>query len=408
MTETLIDLRFTYTPQQNQIFFGSDDYRFIIVPKGRRFGATQGAIQAACEWAIEGESVLWGDTINSNIDRYFDRYARPVLKDLDYNFNRQQKQLTFPFCKGHIDFRSADNPENWEGFGYKRVILNEAGIILKNEYLYTNAVLPMLMDYPDSRLYALGVPKGKVGKDKKRDHPFYILYKNALNKVPGYIHYDYTSYDNPFLSSDDIAMLESEIRRMNPAMVDQEINGKFVDGAGGTMWSPEMIRHVDRVPELKTIVVAVDPSGSKDGDEVGIIGIGIGDNGNLYVLSDRTKGCTPREWATLCTNELHALKGNCIVAERNYGGDMVKANIRSVDDMVRVVEVNASRGKDIRAEPIVSMYEDGKVFHVRGLHKLENEMLTWVPNVGKSPNRVDALVWGATHLAGNNIESWTL
>ena len=406
MPETVIDLELTYTPQQSKIFFGSDDYRFIIVPKGRRFGATQGAIQAGCEWAMDGEPVLWGDTINSNIDRYFERYARPVLKGVDYNYNKQQKQLTFSFSDGFIDFRSADNPENWEGFGYKRILLNEAGIILKNSYLYTNAVLPMLMDYPDSRLYALGVPKGKIGKDKN-EHPFYTLYKNALNKLPGYTHYDFTSYDNPFLSSDDIAMLESEIRRMNPAMVDQEINGKFVDGAGGTMWSPEMIRHVDSVPELEAIVVAVDPSGSKDGDEVGIVGIGRGYNGNLYLLSDRTKGCTPLEWATISTNELRALKGNCIVAERNYGGDMVKANIRSADRLVKVAEVNASRGKDIRAEPIVTLYEDAKVYHVRGLHTLENEMLTWVPGVGKSPNRVDALVWGATYLS-MKPEGWVL
>lgn len=77
---------------------------------------------------------------------------------------------------------------------------------------------------------------------------------------------------------------------------------------------------------------------------------------------------------------------------------MVKANILSVNRNVRVIEVNASRGKEVRAEPIVSLYEQGKVFHDKGLYKLENEMLTWVPGIGKSPNRVDALVWAITEL----------
>ena len=401
----------TYTKQQNQVFFLSDAYRFIIVPKGRRFGATQGAMFAAIEWAgVDGEPVLWGDTINGNIERYVDRYAKPALNKsgIDFKYNIQQKKMTFGHNDGFIDFRSADNPENWEGFGYKRIILNEAGIILKNTYLYTNAVLPMMMDFPDSRMYALGVPKGKTLKSKGtatvKEHPFYTLFKSAQNNYPGYVAYQYTSYDNRFLSKDDIAVLEAEIRRMNPAMVDQEIYGKFVDGANGTFWEPSMIRHVDKVPYLKTIAIGVDPSGSKDGDEVGIIGAGVAENGNVYILSDRTKGCTPLEWATICTNELHALKANVIVAERNYGGDMVKYTIKTVDKNVRVVEVNASRGKDVRAEPVVSLYEDNKVFHTRGLRALENEMLGWVPGVGKSPNRIDALVWAVTYLIGNQQE----
>lgn len=399
------NLDLTYTPQQIEVFFNSGDYRFIVVPKGRRFGATQGAIHAAIEWSISGEPVLWGDTINSNIDRYFERYAKPVLRnaEISYNYNVQQKKLTYEDSPGFIDFRSADRPENWEGFGYKRIILNEAGIILKNEYLYTNAVLPMLMDFPDSRLYALGVPKGKKGKDKKSDHPFWTLYKNAKNNLPGYVVYEYSSYDNPLLSAADIEMLEKEIRRMNPAMVDQEIYGKFVDGATGTMWTPDMIHHADHIPELVKIGVAVDPSGSKEGDEVGIVSGGVSKTGDVYILSDVSKQSSPREWALLCTNEYQRLRANAIIAEKNYGGQMVRYTINTIDRNAKVIEVNASRGKDIRAEPIVGKYEDGKVFHAKGLHGLENEMLTWVPGVGKSPNRVDALVWLITYLTNMTV-----
>jgi phage terminase large subunit-like protein len=64
--------------------------------------------------------------------------------------------------------------------------------------------------------------------------------------------------------------------------------------------------------------------------------------------------------------------------------------------------VQSRRGKVIRAEPIVTLYERGKVFHVgqRGdLALLEEELTTWVPGHGDSPNRLDALVHAATDLA---------
>ena len=392
-------IELTYTPAQMKVFFEIPaDVRYVVVTKGRRFGATQGATNACIEWCLEGKHILWGDTINSNIDRYFDRYFAPALNrnQIEYNYQRQSKQLNIG--AGYIDFRSADRPENWEGFGYDVIFLNEAGIILNNKYLYSNAVLPMLMDSPKSILIAAGVPKGKhcKGADKREDeHPFYTLYKAAQNKSPHYILHEYSSYDNPLLSADQIKELEIEIGRMSPGMVEQEIYGKFVDSVSGVLWTADMIRHADRPTEFDKIVIGVDPSGSKDGDEVGIVAVGkSGDK--YYVLSDRSGGYTPLQWGTIIKNEYESLRANTVVVERNFGGDMVKSIIKNVDQSIRVKEVVASRGKDVRAEPVVGMYEDGRVCHTRGLHRLENEMLSWVPGLGKSPNRVDALVWAIT------------
>jgi len=394
-------IELTYTPAQMKVFFEIPaDVRYVVVTKGRRFGATQGATNACIEWCLEGKHILWGDTINSNIDRYFDRYFVPALyrNQIEYNYQRQSKQLNISFGAGYIDFRSADRPENWEGFGYDVIFLNEAGIILNNKYLYSNAVLPMLMDSPKSILIAAGVPKGKhcKGVDKREDeHPFYTLYKAAQNKSPHYILHEYSSYDNPLLSADQIKELEIEIGRMSPGMVEQEIYGKFVDSVSGVLWTADMIRHADRPTEFDKIVIGVDPSGSKDGDEVGIVAVGkSGDK--YYVLSDRSGGYTPLQWGTIIKNEYESLRANTVVVERNFGGDMVKSIIKNVDQSIRVKEVVASRGKDVRAEPVVGMYEDGRVCHTRGLHRLENEMLSWVPGLGKSPNRVDALVWAIT------------
>jgi len=394
-------IELTYTPQQEKIFFDyPSDAKFQIVTKGRRFGATKGAANAFIEWACEGQHLLWGDTINSNIDRYIERYFLPVLKGtgLRHQYRKQQKQLNIE--NGYIDFRSADRPENWEGFGYDKIFLNEAGIILKNKYLYTNAVLPMLMDSPDSLLIAAGVPKGYRTKDGE-EHPFYTLYKNAKNNQSGYVCHEFTSYDNPFLTKEDVKALQDEIGRMSQPMVDQEIYGKFVEGVNKTLWTPEMIEHIDRVPDLKQIVVGVDPSGSVDGDEVGIVASGKDARGYIYNLNDLSGHYTPFQWGTIVVNEYENKKANYVVAERNFGGDMVKSNIYNIDRMVNVIDVTASRGKEVRAEPVASLYEQGFIKHVKGLNKLENEMLTWVPNVGKSPNRIDAMVWAISKLVKN-------
>lgn len=380
------------------------DVRFLVVSKGRRFGATKGACNYLIEMLIKGKKILWGDTIHGNIDRYFERYILPELKknNITYNYEKQKKQLNI--ADGYCDFRSADNPENWEGFGYDIIILNEAGIILKNKYLYTNAVLPMLMDNPGSLLIAMGAPKGKTLKDGT-EHPFYTLAKAAENKQLGYKYLKFSSYDNPFLAHEDIKALEAEIGRMNPAMVQQEIYGEFVDGANVTLWTPEMIHYVENLPYLRRVTVGVDPSGSVAGDEIGIVTAGIDANGCIFVLSDSSLHGTPNTWGTVVVNEYKGQKADRVAAETNFGGDMVVSTIHNVDKAVRVRKVTATRGKVIRAEPIVALYEQGRVKHVNGLHALENEMLTWVPGEGKSPNRVDALVWAITDLIEGKKEA---
>lgn len=220
-------IRLTYTPPQLEIFFG-DVRRFNAVAKGRRFGATRGAAHACIEWAIEGKQILWGDTVYGNIIRYVDRYFLPTLRasSIDHEWRAQEK--TLKVGRGYIDFRSADRPESWEGFGYHYIVLNEAGIILSDPYLYSNAVLPMMMDYPDAKLFALGVPKGKYLKDGK-EHPFSRIF-NTVDDDHRSLRY--STYDNPLLSEEDIEVIKAEIAAMAPEEVAQEIYGEFLERSG--------------------------------------------------------------------------------------------------------------------------------------------------------------------------------
>lgn len=219
-------IELTYTAAQDEVFFNNKE-KYIVVPKGRRTGITRGAAHAFIEHLIDGiQPLLWVDTINGNIDRYFERYFQPALNQLpngSWEYHKLKKELKI---FGNImDFRSADAPESIEGFGYKKIFLNEAGIILKNDYLYSNAILPMLMDYSDSQLIAAGVPKGKIKRDGTK-HKFYELYERALAGEHNYRLIQLTSFDNPFLNADDIREMQATLTDVEQR---QEIMGEFLE-----------------------------------------------------------------------------------------------------------------------------------------------------------------------------------
>lgn len=136
----------------------------------------------------------------------------------------------------------------------------------------------------------------------------------------------------------------------------------------------------------------------------GIIVAGMDINGICYVLEDATDRFTPEQWATKAIELYHKYSADRLVAERNQGGDMVRDNFKTVDETIPVKLVHASRGKFARAEPVSSLYERGRVRHVRGLYALEDQMVQWCPlgSIG-SPDRLDALVWAITELALKGI-----
>lgn len=187
----------------------------------------------------------------------------------------------------------------------------------------------------------------------------------------------------------------------------QELYGEVLIEVQGSLWTADMIHYASELDgdpeEMDRIVVSVDPAGStnKKSDETGIIVCGV--RGKLgYVLADLTGKWTPDQWAQKAVSAYTQFKADAIVAENNFGGQMVKANIEhyleTAGETARIIVTNASRSKELRAEPIVGLYEQERIWHIRGLTKLEEEMLGWVPGRGRSPNRVDALVHGFTEL----------
>lgn len=181
----------------------------------------------------------------------------------------------------------------------------------------------------------------------------------------------------------------------------QELHGEILEDVEGALWAMSMIEYeVAPLEQMDRIVIGVDPAGSvkRTSDETGIVAAGkIGDF--AYVIEDITGKYTPEGWARAAIALHNKLSADAIVVERNYGGDMVKANLKANGFTGRIIEVNATRGKKVRAEPIVSKYEQHFVKHFPGLGELEDEQTTWVPESNDpSPNRLDAAVWALTDL----------
>lgn len=185
----------------------------------------------------------------------------------------------------------------------------------------------------------------------------------------------------------------------------QELEGEFLDDNPDALWRRAEIdeNRVSKCPALSQIVVAVDPAAKseKTSDDTGIVVVGKGHDGHGYVLEDATIHGTPAEWASAAITAYNKHKANWIVAEVNQGGEMVEYTLQSIDkdSPVPYKAVHATRGKEIRAEPISALYQQGRIHHFGTFRELEDEMVEWMPNSGmKSPNRIDALVWGFTAL----------
>ncbi len=186
----------------------------------------------------------------------------------------------------------------------------------------------------------------------------------------------------------------------------QELDGELVDEPVGTLWRRHWLDQgrVVRRPEMTRIVVAVDPpiSSNPNSDSCGLIVAGLGIDGRAYVLADRTlNGREPHIWARAAVVLYREFKADRIVAEGNQGGDLVSTVLRTIDNSVPVKIVKATRSKWLRAEPVSALYAEGRVVHVGEFPGLEAQMLALAADGtvnGRSPDRVDALVWAITEL----------
>ena len=215
--------------------------------------------------------------------------------------------------------------------------------------------------------------------------------------------------------------------------------GQYVEEVEGALWTAEALDHArvapDELPEtLERVVVAIDPSGTdgdedKRSDDVGIVVAGRQGSGSksvAYLIDDLTCNEPPMEWGRRAVAAYRKHRADRIVAEANFGGEMVRAVIVAAAQTMGVPQppvelVKASRGKAVRAEPVSVLaghivsdeWVGDRVRHAGEFTLLEEELLafsTYGYTGARSPNRADAYVWAMSDLMieGNKYPAlWT-
>ena len=216
-----------------------------------------------------------------------------------------------------------------------------------------------------------------------------------------------STYDNKANVSEKF-IKKMEQRYEGTRLGRQELYAEVLTDNPGALWSYDMFNYMKEIPQLSRVVVAIDPAVTSNdkSDETGIIVAGRDKQGLGYVLDDYTCRKSPNEWATIAIRAYQKYEADYVVAEVNQGGDMIKSILSSQSKNIPYKQVRATRGKQVRAQPVSMLYEQGKIFHKKSFKELEDQLCSWSPEDKDSPDRLDALVWGFTELLVDNSQGW--
>ena len=394
--EMIINLR---KPHDIQAQFIDSKAKRIVIRAGRRGGKTVGASQRAVKRFLDGQRVLYAAPTEDQIGAFWFEVKRALQEPIDAGIFAKNETMHFiekPNTKQRIRAKTAFNADTLRGDYADELILDE--FQLMNESAWGIVGAPMLADNDGNCTFIYTPPSIRSRSMSKADDPQHAakLFKSASQDTTGrWQTFHFTSRENPYISQTAIDELAQDMTSVAYRM---EILAEDVDEAPSALWKRSQVddSRVTQHPGLARLVVGVDPTASTTGDEAGIVTVGVAEN-QYYTIADDSRHGSPQEWATAAVTAYHVHKADCIVAEKNNGGEMVEAVIRQVDPTVNVKLVWASRGKETRAEPIAAIAEQGRDHHVGYFPQLEDELCMWTPGE-RSPNRLDAKVWAMTEL----------
>jgi len=370
------------------------DWTVWFLDMGRGSGKTRAGGETVRKWVKDFKYVnLVGATADDARDIMIEGesgllsicppYERPL-------YMPSKRQLLWPNGAVSLIF-TADEPERLRGKQHMKVWADEVG-----SWRYSESWDQLMFGLrlgPAPQVVLTGTPRPtKLIKEILNDPTTIIThgttYDNRSNLAPEFFNRIIKKYEGTRLGR-------------------QELNAELLLDNPEALWSHEEIEasRVTVAPDFVRVVVAVDPAvTSEEGsDSAGIVVVGVDGRSpeHFYVLEDATLHDTPHKWCTRAIRCFNTHNADRIVAEVNNGGDLVEALLRTIDENISYRAVHATRGKIIRAEPVAALYEQGRVHHVGSFPELEDEMCEYVPGLAgqKSPNRMDALVWGVTELS---------
>jgi phage terminase large subunit-like protein len=377
-------------------------------------------------WAVIAPT--FGDFRDIDVEGESGLLAALDRRGIDHEWNRSHGELKTE--RWLIQGYSAEKPDRLRGPQFHGAWLDEPGSFRFPKYLWDN-LLPALRLGVRPRLIVTGTPRitwliKHLVEMAKKDATRYRLsrsttWRNAAN-LPAMI----------------IEILEASFG--GTRLGRQELGGELLEEAEGALWTLDLLEDTRIMPhvsdreddaataahrlDLRRIAdelnlhkrcVAIDPAGSTgpDSDETGIIGGGCtaAQFPHAYVLGDRSGVFAPEVWARRAIDFAIEIGASRIVAEKNYGGLLVEANIRAAmrpdDPYIHIELIHAKVGKELRAGPVATYYQARRVHHVGTFGELETQMVTWVPGSEKtgedSPDRVDADVYLVTDLLGGPL-----
>ena len=394
--------------------------KHILLDGGSRSGKTALFVRAMCHRAIKAPRsrhvVLrfrFSHVKESVGMDTLPKVMRSCFPQVPCNINKSDWFLPFPngseIWLGGIDDK--DRTEKILGKEFATILFNECSQIPYNSRNIVLTRLAQKCDYElDGEARTLALKAYYDQNPPSKSHWGYQLFylnrdpesKQPLTDAHQYRHMTLNPGDNlENLPADYVESLEKLPARLKRRF----LLGLYGDTAPDALWTEEIIERwrcqPADVPRLLRVIVAIDPSGSgdednADNDEIGIVVGGLGIDGNAYVLEDCTVKAGPKVWGDVATSAYDRHAANLIVAETNFGGEMVKFVVQAAKPNVPFEKITASRGKSVRAEPVSVLHEQGKVRMAGLFPQLEDELCGFTSRgyMGEnSPNRADAMVW---------------
>ena len=408
------------TPHPRQAEFINSPARRLMCRSGRRSGKTVGSAIYAVKRFLAGRRILYAAPTEDQVNTFWFEVKKALLEPIDANVfykNETMHLVEVPGTKNRIRAKTAWAADNLRGDYADVLILDE--FQLMHESVWDVVGAPMLMDNNGTAIFIYTPPSLRSTTASRAEDPRYAskMFKKAQTEEARALAeglplrwqaFHFTSRENPYISQ---VALDEVASDMTATSYRQEILAEDLEEAPGALFHMTNIdqNRVTDYPEMDVIYIAVDPSGSARGDEVGIIAGGRKGR-HYYALEDGSGHYSPEKWAEKAVEMYNRWQANKIIGEGNYGGEMVSYTITATHPNVPVELVNASRGKQVRAEPVAAIYEQNRAHHVGNLFKLEDELTMWEPGTNMpSPGRLDANVWCATKcmlLTGPSGEEW--
>lgn len=383
--------------------------RYILLRCGRRFGKSWSGGAYIAQRIYHGAKTLGlcGPTYNDvknimvpSIQRWFYGKDKPTYnnlrKALEFDDNSQFKDVVIHCFTSDKEIR---------GYGLEALWCDEVGAWLGNSEQIKQRFYSVDTCVSEGRLPQTIITTTPI------TIPLFHEWKRAIDSgdtrfklITG------TMFDNPFLSED---YKKAEIQKYgNTRLGRQELFGEQLEELEGALFTKKQIlQAIEDGKDLthkdcQLTILAVDPAitSNDTSDETGIIVLGLLPDRRAIVLDDLSGRYTPKEWSDKVNDAFNHYDASFIVAEKNQGGDLVKANIvAGHDELAPFIKlITAKKSKMLRAEPVSNVFEDHKILFSRSFPELEKQLVEYVGTNSVSPDRMDAFVYGITELVIKN------